>query len=304
MNVNRKIPLIIIVGPTAVGKSAIAEMLTARGDGVLINADARQMYRGIEVISAAPRVIADARLYSWKSVDEVYSFAEFVRDADREIADVWARGHVPIVVGGTGLYIDALVQRFVAPPSVTPEIRARVAMLDAAGAREMLAEIDQAALNTIDVQNPRRVSRALEVFLQTGTSITAFGAAEGNLPYAPLWIGVDCARDALHQRIATRAREMWEGGAVDEVRALLDAGHTVSEPGMRAIGVAEITEFLRGDLTAAAAQQRIIELTRQYARRQLTWFRRNKSIVWYNSSDEMNIWHSVHDFLQTNFKQF
>lgn len=298
------IPIIVIVGPTAAGKSAVAERLAQECGGVIINADARQMYRDIDIVSAAPSAAEreNMRLYAWKSVDEVYSFAQFVVDADREIADVYQAGKVPIVVGGTGLYVDALVKRFVPPPAVLPEIREYVQQLSTDAVLEELRVKDVAALNTIDVQNPRRVQRALEVVLQTGKSITSFGDSVEQSPYIPLIVGWSPDRTVLHKQIAARVAEMWKAGAVDEVRALVDAGHTMSEPGMQAIGIAEIVDYLKGGVSATEAQQRMIERTRQYARRQLTWFRRDKNIIWYTNFDQL--WHSVHIFLQANYKQF
>lgn len=296
------IPLIVIVGPTAAGKSGIAEELAKKCNGVIINADARQIYKGIGIISAAPQDQKNTRLYEFKSVNEAYSFAEFVSDADRVISEVVAEGKVPIVVGGTGLYVDALVQRFVPPPSVLPEIRERVAKLSQQESIDLLGKLDPQILNTIDVQNPRRVQRALEVMLQTGQSISSFGQDIGNSPYIPCVIGWTRERDELHERIARRVDEMWVSGAIEEVKFLLVAGHALDEPGMQAIGISEIAEYLSGELSEAEAKKKMIERTRQYARRQLTWFRRNKNIVWYTSFDD--IWHSVHIFLQTNSNQF
>jgi tRNA dimethylallyltransferase len=296
------IPIIVVVGPTAAGKSGVAEELAKKYNGVIVNADARQIYKDIRILSAAPEEQKNTRLYEFKLVNESYSFAEFVVHADQAIAEIAAEGKVPIVVGGTGLYIDALVQRFVPPPVVAPEIRARVAEYSQQEIIDLLKTSDPHVLNTIDVQNPRRVQRALEVVLQTGQSITSFGQDIGNSPYIPLLIGWSPDREELHERIAKRVQQMWIAGAVLEVKQLLAAGHTSGEPGMQAIGVSEIEAYLSGQLTEVEAQQKMIERTRQYARRQLTWFRRNKNIVWYTSFDD--IWHSVHTFLQTNSNRF
>lgn len=296
------IPIIVIVGPTAAGKSGVAEELAKKCNGVIVNADARQIYKDIRILSAAPEDQKNTRLYEFKSVNEPYSFAEFVVHADQVIAEIVGEGKVPIVVGGTGLYVDALVQRFVPPPVVTPEIRSRVAKYSQEEILGLLKTHDPHILNTIDVQNPRRVQRALEVVLQTGQSIASFGQDIGNSPYRPMLIGWSPDREELHERIAKRVEQMWAAGAVSEVKQLLAAGHTSAEPGMQAIGVSEIAAYLSGQLTEMEARQKMIERTRQYARRQLTWFRRNKSIVWYTSFDD--IWHSVHTFLQTNSNQF
>jgi len=299
------IPLIVIVGPTAAGKSDIAARLAEKIGGVIVNADARQIYREIDVVSAAPDELArkNSRLYCFKDVNESYSFAEYVADADREIAAISAAGKVAIVVGGTGLYVDALVNRFVSPPAVDPEIRLRVQSLSAQDALSELAVLDAVSLNTIDVHNPRRVQRALEVVMQTGQSITSFGEAHENSPYRACMIGwAGGERAELNDRIERRVQEMFKHSAIEEVRELLKKGYTRADPGMQSIGIAEISDYIQGTSTLDHAKKKMIERTRQYAKRQMTWFRRNKNIIWYTSFDD--IWHSVHDFLQTNYKQF
>ncbi|MCX6781037.1 MAG: tRNA (adenosine(37)-N6)-dimethylallyltransferase MiaA [Candidatus Magasanikbacteria bacterium] len=297
----QKIPLLVIVGPTASGKSALAERLAADFNGVIINADARQMYQGIEIISAAPEVVGDAELYSWKSVDEPYSFAEYVHDADAAIARVFKNGKLPIIVGGTGLYVDALVQRFVPPPVTEKSIRDSVAALSKSAALEKLEANDPMAFSTIDIKNPRRVQRALEVFLQTGESITSFGATSEDSPYDVCWIGWTVEREELRKRIAQRVDDMWKRGAVAEIKKLLESGHTKSEPGMLAIGVSEIIDYICDVLDEQNTKEKIVARTYQYARRQLTWFRRNEQIVWYNSVE--TVCHSVQNFLQQHFKK-
>ena len=299
------IPLIVIVGPTAAGKSEIAARLAEKIGGVIVNADARQIYREIDVVSAAPSISEQksTRLYCFKQVNEPYSFAEYVADADREIAEISASGKVAIVVGGTGLYVDALVNRFVSPPEAHPEIRLRVQSLSAHDALKELEARDAACLNTIDVQNPRRVQRALEVVMQTGQSITSFRETHENSPYRACMVGwAGGERAELNDRIERRVHAMFNHGAIEEVQGLLKKGYASNDPGMQSIGIAEISDYIQGASTLDLTKQKMIERTRQYAKRQMTWFRRNKNIVWYTSFDD--IWHSVHDFLQTNYKQF
>lgn len=297
------IPLVVIVGPTGAGKSGVAEILAPRINGVLINGDSRQVYRDIDVVSAAPSVRENTRLYCFKKIGEPYSFAEYVHDADAAIAAVHQSGRVPFVVGGTGLYVDALVRRTGGAPRADLQIRSAVAALSPSERLARLRELDPEILDTIDQKNPRRVSRALEVILQTGVSIRAFSAARESSPYLPLWIGWSGGdRATLHARIERRVLQMWDRGVVTEVAALRASGHTQGEPGMEAIGIPEIFDYLDGVISERVARERMAARTRQYARRQMTWFRRNRDIVWYNSIED--VCHSAHDFLHKNSNQF
>src|SRR3989344_1400324 len=296
----KKIPIILIVGPTAAGKSLVAEEIRAKNDGEIINADATQVYRGLSILSAAPRELAGTHLYCFREVSELYSFAAYRVDADQCIADVWRRGKLPIIVGGAGLYVDALIHRTTTPPVTSIKIREQVARLSPSQVLDELRSRDPEILEFLDLKNPRRVQRALEVALQTGVSMRSFGVEREPTPYEPLWIGVTAQRDVLHTRIAARIDEMLGGGAIKEVQELLREGHTHDEPGMKAIGVAEISALLDGSISCDEARDRMITRTRQYARRQQTWFRKNSVIVWYNSSDDLC--RLVRDFLQINFK--
>lgn len=293
-------PIIVIVGPTAAGKSAVADFLLTRCDGNVINADARQIYRDIEIITAAPKHTEGMYLYGTKNVSEGYSFAQFVSDADDAIDSVLSENRIPIVVGGTGLYVDSLLQRKDLPPPVADSIRT---LVQGFTFEEMVGELkfrDPEILNTIDVQNPRRVQRALEVCLQTGRSLNSFGAIVDE-PYEPLIIGWMPQKEDLDLRIELRIDEMLASGGIAQVASLLAAGHSLSEPGMQSIGVAEIAAYLSGEISYQEMRSLFIIHTRQYARRQLTWFKKNTNIVWYTSYDD--IWQSAQDFLQTEFSQ-
>lgn len=295
--------VIFIVGPTASGKSALAEQvfefLGERAGGV-INADARQIYQGLHTLVAAPDLSPYNFLYEFLDVASDYSFAQYRADADAVIQKIHAVGKVPVVVGGSGLYVDALLRRVALSPQVDKNIRAQVAEMSFADQKKLLQKKDPVAARAIDLKNPRRVARALEVFLQTGNSLTSF-KKNGVSPYRELVVGWTQPREILHERIVARAEASWDE-AVKEVQMLAAAGHNLEDPGLKTIGVPEIISYLDGCVSAAEARAQMIAHTRQYARRQMTWFRRSPGLVWYNSVDE--ICHSVQDFLRKNFKQF
>lgn len=303
---SNKSRVIVFVGPTASGKSMVAEAIAKKCAGEIINADARQIYRGISAVTDASKKKTGMHLYSFKDVSEPYSFAEYANDACRLIDKIIAVGHVPILVGGTGLYVDAILEDFLPPPKVDERVREKVSYFTNKEVCEKLVELDVENVKFIDLQNPRRVRRALEVFLQTGRSIVSFRRIENDcnakkeLKFNVLKIGITAPIVVLEKRIRDRAERMWSEGP-REIRSLLSSGHTLNEPGMQAIGVKEISAFLSGDISKSDALKNIILCTRQYAKRQITWFKRDKSILWYTVDDD--IWPLVRDFLLKNSRK-
>lgn len=295
--------VVCIVGPTASGKSVLAEnvfeFLGERAGGI-INADARQVYGGLHTLTAAPELSPRNFLYEFLNVRDAYSFAQYRVDADAVIEKMRVENQVPIVVGGSGLYVDALLRRVALAPRVDKNIREFVNGLSVRERKKALQEKDPIAGGVVDMKNPRRVARALEVILQTGNSITAFKKIEPS-PYKVLLVGWTQPREILRERISKRATTVWDA-AVEEARALLVAGHIREEPGMKTIGVPEIISYLEGRASANEARAQIIAHTRQYARRQMTWFRRTSGLVWYNSIDE--ICRLAQNFLRKNSNQF
>lgn len=291
--------IIVVVGPTASGKSAVAEFLATQFPAVIINADARQIYQGLQVLTAAPPPAENKKLYEFKEVDESYSFAQYIIDADQEIAAAAALGRMPIVVGGSGLYVDALSNRLAAPPQIDLSIREQIKKLSNEAALAELLCLQPKAGKTIELKNPRRVARALEVWLQTGRPISDWQNNPEPI-YDALLVGVAVERAVLLERIDQRTKQMWAGGAISEVETKLATGHKLNEPGMKTIGVPEIAKFLRGELTAVEAQELMTIHTRQYAKRQMTWFKRNPQLVWYNSIQEICL--AAQLFLHKNFK--
>ena len=271
---------ILICGPTASGKSGLALALAERLDGVVINADALQVYDGWRVLTARPPAgdVARAphRLYGHVPPSEPYSTGRWLAEARAEIAAARASGQVPILVGGTGLYFTALTEGLAEIPATPDDIRAEaMARLDAGELAQMIAELDAETRARIDLANPMRVQRAWEVLKATGRGIAAW-QKETPPPRLPLSqaqpILFDAPKEWLTPRIETRFRKMVSGGALDEARANLP-GWSPDLPSAKAIGAAELMAHLRGEITLDDAIDRATVLTRQFAKRQRSWFR-------------------------------
>jgi tRNA dimethylallyltransferase len=266
----------IITGPTASGKSAFAHDLARKIGGVIINADSVQIYRGIENISASPFAAREItpeidgvpyKLFSILSLDKQISVAEYLDLARAEYDAAIAAGRVPIFVGGTGYYINALVHGISPMPDIDADVRQR--------ARELVASnIDAARAmlpDDFNATDPQRVARAVEVFLQTGRHITEFQNAPRVGAVAPdaYRVLINPPADVVRARIAARIPEMMSGGALNEARAVIDAGWDEN----RAIGAAQLCAYLRGEISMDDAIKNWITKTNQYAKRQRTWFR-------------------------------
>lgn len=264
---------IYLVGPTAVGKSDIAVELALRMNGEVVGADAFQLYRGLDLLTAKPEAATLARvphhLIGVIPGAERCDVARYRELALPCLAEIAARGRVPIVVGGTGLYVRALTHGLADLPSADAALRAE---LEARPLEELVAQLEQLdpeAVARIDRKNPRRVIRAVEVCLLTGRPFSSFRAQTE--PQRPVrGILLDRDRDELYTRIDTRTRMMFAAGVVEEVR---DAGE-LSATAEQAIGYREITALLRGETSEADCIAQIQQQTRNYAKRQLTWFRR------------------------------
>lgn len=263
---------ILIAGPTASGKSALALELADRHGGVIVNADASQVYDCWRVLTARPsaeeEALAEHRLYGHLPYDATYSAGHWLRDV-RPMLDGPKR---PIIVGGTGLYFAALTQGMADIPATPPEIRAQG---DALSLPQLLAELDTRTAQGIDTQNRARVQRAWEVLRTTGRPLADW---QDDTPPPVLDPGnatailFDPPREWLLERINQRFDLMLDTGALDETRAMLDR-YDPALPSCKAIGAPELVAYLRGDLTLDQARERATIATRQYAKRQRTWFR-------------------------------
>ena len=267
---------VLIAGATASGKSALAAAIARVGGGLIVNADALQIYRCWRVLTARPSAAEEATLphalYGHVPCDAAYSVGAWLRD----VAPLLAAARRPILVGGTGLYFSALTEGLADIPPVPPEVRAEAeARIEAAGIGALLSELDAVTASAIDRQNPVRVQRAWEVWRATGRGLADW-QVDTPRPLLPLAaaqpILLDVPREFLADRIAARFDTMLAAGALDEVRALGDDWNP-RHPSARAIGAAELRAHLEGRLTLEEARDRAVVATRQYAKRQRTWFR-------------------------------
>ena len=287
MGKSAKPPVALIAGPTASGKSALALALAERQSCVVINADSAQLYRDLPILSAAPtaaeRARAEHRLYGFRDGADPCSAADWAALAKREITVGHARGKLPILVGGTGLYIRTLLDGIAPVPAIDSNVRQLIRSRPVEQNRDELRRADPDAAARLDPGDTSRIARALEVKLSTGRTLAEWQARrEGGIgekiALRPLVLLPP--RQWLYQRCDARFEAMVELGAIGEVEALLKRSLEPSLPVMRAIGVREIAEFLGGASDRAEMIARGQQATRNYAKRQYTWFGRQPPAHW------------------------
>ena len=270
-------PLIAVLGPTAVGKTAISLQLAQQFGGEIVSADSRQIYRGLDIgtdkADSATRAAIPHHLIDVVAPDEVLTLAEYQRLAYAAINDIHRRGRLPLLVGGTGLYVRAVLEGL-GIPEVAPDEALR-AELEAEGAEALharLAALDPVAAGRIDARNVRRVIRALEVCIATGRPISELQAATPP-PYRTLRIGLTRPRAALYARIDQRVDEMLARGLLAETQRLLDAGYSPQLPALTGLGYRQMIQYLHGEASYDEAVAAIKQQTRRFVRQQYTWFR-------------------------------
>ncbi len=290
--------LIVITGPTASGKTALSVELAKILDGEIVNADSMQIYKYMNIGTAKPdleeRQGIPHHLIDIVNPDESFSVARYCELANRVIDDIHSRGKIPIMVGGTGLYVDSLVNniRF---SEIEPddEYRNEVEKLADEKGNEhiykMLCDIDPEGASKIKVGDRKRIIRALEVYHLTGKTITWHNEQSKSVPspYNTTIFAIDTDRELLYDKINRRVDIMIEAGLVDEVKNIMDMGIQRDTTSMQAIGYKEIVDYLEGYITFDEAIDKIKQGSRRYAKRQLTWFRRNEKIHWISSIDEV-----------------
>jgi tRNA dimethylallyltransferase len=295
-------PLIVVVGPTAAGKSALALALAERVGGEIVSADSQQVYVGMDIgtgkASAAERSRVAHHLLDVVRPDEQMTAARFVALADAAIAAIAARGRPVIVCGGTGLYVRALLLGLFEGPPADPELRAELAReaAEAGGPAhlwERLAGIDPEAAARIEPTDLIRITRALEVHALTGVPLSEHQRRHDHRHVAPRYparlIGLAPERPALYARIDRRVETMMDSGLLDEVRRLREAGYG---PGLRsqaAIGYAELHQHLDGGWPLGHAVARIQRNSRRYARRQLSWYRGDSRVRWHRDLGDVDL---------------
>jgi len=278
--------LIAIAGPTGVGKSAVALQLARELDGEIISVDSMQVYRGMDIGTAKPspgeRRLVPHHLIDILEITETFDAAQFVRLAQEAIEGLRDRGRVPILCGGTGLYFKALFYGLGEAPPADPKVRA---LLEKIPRDELLGELERSDPETfrkIDRANPRRVIRALEVIRLTGKPFSGQRASwtESAPVENGLFLVLTRHADDLHRRIEARVDQMFREGLVGETKRLLDAGLEENAVAMQALGYRQVVEHLQGELSLPDTIELVKTRTRQFAKRQLTWFRRQQSAKW------------------------
>ena len=272
----------LIIGPTATGKSSLAVEFAERAGGEIVSADAFQVYSGLDILSAKPAPELRARV-PHHLIGEVplaarFDAGQWRKRAAQCIADIAARGRVPVVCGGSGLYIRALTHGLAEMPAADADLRAALEKEPLPALAARLRSLDPGS--TVDMKNPRRVVRALEVCILTGRPFSSFRTGwEGDSPFGGVIL--TRAREELHARIAARTLAMFESGVVEEVAVAGEIGPTAGQM----LGLREIRELLAGRMTRAECVEAIQGATRNYARRQLTWFRKERGCQWIDLTE-------------------
>ncbi len=287
--------LIAIVGPTAVGKSALAIRLAQVFDGEILSADSRQVYRYVDIGTAKPsheeRALVPHHLIDVVDPDQDFSLALYQEMAYRAVKDINERGKLPLLVGGSGLYVQAVIGGF-RIPQVAPDPQLRQRLEDKAAGEgyaalyQELEQVDADAARKIDPRNVRRVIRALEVYHTTGLPFSQLRSSEPL--FQTLVIGLTTARDDLYRRIDDRVDSMIERGLVHEVQSLLERGYSLELPSLSSLGYKQIGQYLQGEVELDMVVQHIKYETHRFARHQYAWFRpSDENIHWFDVRDEI-----------------
>lgn len=311
MKETMKAPLIVLVGPTAVGKTSLSIALAKKFNGEIVSADSRLLYRGMDIGTAKPSIGERAgiphHLIDVAAPDEIWNLAIYQRNAYRIIDQIHQRGNLPFLVGGTGQYVRAIIEGWRIPPQ-RPDVDLRDALnrwaleIGAEGLHERLARIDPETAEKIDYRNQRRTVRALEVTLKTGVRFSELRRKQ-TCPYQPIILGIDRPREELYERIDQRIEQMLAEGLVAEVRGLLSAGYSPNLPTMSAIGYGEIIQYLQGEISLDEAVVLIKRNTRRFVRRQANWFKPDDPrISWFEASE--NIIDQIEATLRSKLKPY
>ena len=283
--------MLVIVGPTGSGKSALAihlaqVFLAKTSGGEIVNCDSLQLYRGFDIGTAktpiAERTVPH-QILDVLSPQKSYSAGEYARQAREVIAEISDRGRLPVVVGGTGFYLRALLEGLPALPARDPQLRDRLMTREEArtgSLHRILTRLDSAAAARIHARDVQKTLRALELRLLTRQPLPPAETAEPLHGYAVFKLGLDPDRAELHRKLEARTRAMFEQGLIEEVEGLLRSGCTGEEKPFESLGYKQALAYLRGSLTREQAVESTLIETRQYAKRQWTWFRRDPEIHW------------------------
>lgn len=309
----KKKPLIILTGPTAVGKTSLSLSLAKAVNGEIISADSMQVYRYMDIGTAkiTPDLMKDVPHYLINEFDpdEDFNVVKFQQYAKRYIKSIHDRGKLPILVGGTGFYIQSVLydidfDETDADTTYRTELEQTARLRGSEYLHELLKEADPESAEAIHPNNTKRIIRALEFIKQTGRPISAHNEEQRRKasPYNYAYFVLNRDRDTLYKAINQRVDIMIEDGLVDEVRRLMNMGYNKNLVSMQGLGYKEIIDYLEGSCSLDEAIEILKRDTRHYAKRQLTWFRREKDIIWVNK-DEYRDEADIIDFLLENLKQ-
>ena len=288
-------PLIVIVGPTAVGKTELSVRLAKKLDGEIVSADSRLFYRGMDIGTAKPTQVemddVPHHLINIAEPDDEWSLARYLPRAQHIINEIQTRGNIPFLVGGTGQYVQAIVKGWDLP-KIKPDPRLRqilsewAAEVGTKGIRSRLEVLDPDAAANIDGPNLRRMVRALEVILSSGKKFSSQKNKKGS-SFRILQIGLIRPREELYQRIDLRIDRMIEEGLIQEVQSLLEAGYSGQLSSMSAIGYKQIVTYLSEEISLDEAIRQIRSKTRKYVRQQANWFKQNdEDIHWFSAAED------------------
>lgn len=290
--------ILTIVGPTAVGKTDIAVEIAKKTGGEIISADSRQIYKYLNIGTAKPtsrqRKTVPFHLIDFIHPDDNYSCGQFARDAESKIKEVYSRGKIPIICGGTGLYIKALFHPLHKLPESDQRIKEKlIKIIKEKGIEhlyEKLLKIDPEWAQKVNPKDKQRIIRGLEVYEITGKPLSRLIKKKSRKSeFQPWYVGLNIPRDALYQRINTRFDAMIKNGLVQEVKSLLKKGFNPQSNALRTIGYKEIIEYLEKKMTLEQAIEKAKQRTRNYARRQITWFNKLPDLTWYNPEDKKTV---------------
>jgi len=294
----KKIPVIVVAGPTASGKTGLAIHIAKKFDGEIVNADSMQIYKYMDIGTAKPtkEEMAQAvhHLIDFVEPDAEFSVADYTDLAHEKIADIYSRGKLAVVCGGTGLYINSLIDdvtfgEMESDYALRAELRKIAENQGAQVLLDMLAEFDEESAKKIHPNNLKRLIRAIEFYKVTGVPISKHQQMTKLIEsrYNPLMMIIDHDRDVLYQRINQRVDIMLKEGLVDEVKSLMEKGYKRDMNSMKGIGYKEVMDYLEGNTSYEEMVEILKQSTRRYAKRQLTWFRRDERINYINAKSNV-----------------
>ena len=291
--------VIVVCGPTASGKTQFAHLLAKKNNGEIVNADSMQLYKSLPIITSSPSLELKNELlyhlYNFLDINSEYSVAKYAQIAAEKIKEISTRKKLPILVGGSGMYINSLIKGFSYIPDIEPEVRAQVRSLqqslDSNEFFELLKKTDPVIVNVLNAQDSQRVARAYEVFLQTGKSILYYQKSNTKLlegfSFRAILLLPD--RQFLYSMCNNRLKQMFKKGAVEEVKSLLNEKCNINALAMKSLGVKEIISYLENRISKDEAMEIAKTRTRQYAKRQVTWFKnqlQEKDIIEFSNCEE------------------